>query len=54
MWRPNLSREELPMVCGQAFLRALERDCLSGYGAVVFLLAANGDVVEYDLESRVD
>ncbi|EED90210.1 predicted protein, partial [Thalassiosira pseudonana CCMP1335] len=38
LWRPNLEGEELVEVCGRAFVSALERDCLSGYGAVVYLI----------------
>ena len=48
LWRPGLSGEELAQVCGKAFLSALERDCLSGYGAIVYLITRDG-VTEYDL-----
>ena len=47
LWRPNLEADELVEVCGKAFMSALERDCLSGYGAVVYLIQSheveNGD-----------
>ena len=38
LWRPNLDGNELVEVCGKAFVSALERDILSGYGAVVYLI----------------
>jgi 20S proteasome subunit beta 3 len=53
LWRPHLSSEELVHVCGKAFLSALERDCLSGYGAIVYLITRDG-IVEYDLACRND
>lgn len=68
LWRPNLEGEELVEICGKAFVSALERDCYSGYGAVVYLIQAkeeNDDddgndgesdvcIVEYVLSSRND
>jgi len=60
LWRPNLEGEELVEVCGRAFVSALERDCLSGYGAVVYLIQAHGDgdddvlIIEYVLACRND
>mmetsp|Transcript_15523 Transcript_15523/g.26217 ORF Transcript_15523/g.26217 Transcript_15523/m.26217 type:complete len:316 (+) Transcript_15523:33-980(+) len=63
LWRPNLEGEELVEICGRAFVSALERDCYSGYGAVVYLIQAteNDDgnesdvcIVEYVLSSRND
>mmetsp|Transcript_26203 Transcript_26203/g.75675 ORF Transcript_26203/g.75675 Transcript_26203/m.75675 type:complete len:348 (-) Transcript_26203:34-1077(-) len=63
LWQPDLEPEELVRVCGRAFLSALERDCLSGYGAIIYLIVANdhGDVdiggcriIEYDLACRND
>jgi 20S proteasome subunit beta 3 len=53
LWRPNLNSEDLAQVCGKAFLSALERDCLSGYGAIVYLITRDG-VVENDLACRND
>jgi 20S proteasome subunit beta 3 len=53
LWRPELTREELVEVCSNAFLSALERDCLSGYGAVLYLITPDG-ILEYDLASRND
>jgi 20S proteasome subunit beta 3 len=62
LWRPNLDAEELVEVCGKAFVSALERDCLSGYGAVVYLIESHevedGDenisIKEYVLACRND
>lgn len=41
LWQPDLKPEELVRICGRAFLSALERDCLSGYGAIVYLIVAS-------------
>jgi 20S proteasome subunit beta 3 len=54
MWRPNLEDDELLEVCGKAFLSALERDCLSGYGATMYLLKQDGTIEEVVLDSRND
>lgn len=53
MWKPNLSPEQLVEVCAAAFLAAVERDCLSGYGAIVYLITSAG-ITEYDIEGRDD
>jgi 20S proteasome subunit beta 3 len=53
LWKPGLEAEELVEACGKAFQSALERDCLSGYGALVYLITKEG-IVEYDLASRND
>lgn len=54
MWRPDMEEEELVRVCGRAFLSALERDCLSGYGAVIYLITPNDGIIEYELSTRTD
>lgn len=68
LWKPDLDGEELVEVCGKAFVSALERDILSGYGAVVYLIqgirgedngkgAGMGDevrIIEYVLDCRND
>jgi 20S proteasome subunit beta 3 len=53
LWEPNMDRERLIEVCGKAFLTALERDCFSGYGAMVYLITKDG-IIEYDLAGRND
>mmetsp|Transcript_31102 Transcript_31102/g.45949 ORF Transcript_31102/g.45949 Transcript_31102/m.45949 type:complete len:237 (-) Transcript_31102:807-1517(-) len=53
LWRPGLSPEELVQVCGKAFLSALERDCLSGYGAVLYLITKEG-IEQIELACRND
>lgn len=53
MWMPDMDPRTLGRVCGRAFLSALERDCLSGYGAVVYVLSENG-VEMFELDSRDD
>lgn len=59
LWKPNLNDDELVEVCGKAFLSALERDILSGYGAVVYLIKGGVDendvqIIEYVLACRND
>ena len=61
LWKPNLDGEELVEICGRAFVSALERDILSGYGAVVYLIQGGcGDdgmgveIIEYVLACRND
>ncbi|KAI2505159.1 Proteasome subunit [Fragilaria crotonensis] len=54
LWRPNLDAEELVQVCGKAFLSALERDCLSGYGAILYLMTKDGMIQEIELACRND
>jgi 20S proteasome subunit beta 3 len=54
LWRPNLDEEQLVQTCARAFTTALERDCLSGYGAVVYLVSPSKGIVAYDISSRND
>ena len=62
LWQPGLGPEELVGVCGRAFLSALERDCLSGYGAIVYLIVGSNEdaggegctIYEFDLACRND
>jgi 20S proteasome alpha/beta subunit len=53
LWEPNLLPDQLVSICTNAFLSALERDCLSGYGATVYLLTPDG-ITEYDISARSD
>ncbi len=54
MWRPDLTPDELVQVLGRAFLSAMERDCLSGYGAVLYLMVGGEGIEEIELASRND
>ena len=54
LWKPDLEADQLVEVCGKAFLSALERDSMSGYGAVVYLITASDGIIEYDLVTRND
>ena len=40
LYRPNLGPEELYEVIVQALIQATDRDCLSGYGSLVYILSA--------------
>jgi len=53
MWKPGLGAEELGRVCARAFLSALERDCLSGYGARIYIITPEG-IVEQEILGRSD
>ncbi|KAL7438334.1 hypothetical protein ACHAXH_005519 [Discostella pseudostelligera] len=57
LWQPDLDGEELVEVCGKAFVSALERDILSGYGAVVYLIQGtkgeDGEGEEKDDEVQI-
>ncbi|GFH57461.1 hypothetical protein CTEN210_13937 [Chaetoceros tenuissimus] len=54
LWRPNLKPDELLQICGRAFVSALERDCLSGYGAVIYLMEGGKGITQYDVSCRND
>ena len=54
MWSPDLPPQDLARVCGKAFISALERDCLSGYGAIVYLMIGGEGIYEYDIACRND
>jgi 20S proteasome subunit beta 3 len=53
LWRPDLPPEELWQVAARCLLGALERDCLSGAGAVVHLITADG-ITSYELPCPSD
>ncbi|CAB1102364.1 unnamed protein product [Ectocarpus sp. CCAP 1310/34] len=52
-FRPGMEREELFRVASRCLLSALERDCLSGYGAVVHLITEEG-IETRELTTRMD
>mmetsp|Transcript_19676 Transcript_19676/g.39134 ORF Transcript_19676/g.39134 Transcript_19676/m.39134 type:complete len:280 (-) Transcript_19676:244-1083(-) len=52
-WRPGMGAEELARVCGRAFMAAIERDCLSGYGAVVYVMTEE-QIIANELQFRND
>jgi len=53
LWRQNMEPNELLECCGKVFQSSLERDCLSGYGILIYLITKDG-ITEYDLASRND
>lgn len=53
LWEPDMDQDRLLKACGEAFQSALERDCLSGYGSIVYLITKDG-ITEYDLATRND
>ena len=52
-WRPNLSSKELTQTIAKVFLSATERDTLSGYGVVIYLLTPEG-MTEVTVDGRND
>lgn len=53
LFRPDLGPEELFETASQALLAAADRDCLSGWGAVVHIITKDG-VMSRKLKSRQD
>ena len=53
MYKPNLEPEDLFEVISQALLAGVDRDCLSGWGAIVHIITPDG-VIERQLKSRKD
>ncbi|GAX26772.1 hypothetical protein FisN_9Lh039 [Fistulifera solaris] len=54
LWRPQLEPDELVQVLARAFVSALERDCLSGYGATIYLMTPSEGIVKYPVRMRSD
>lgn len=52
-FRAGMEREELFRTASRCLLSALERDCLSGYGAVVHLITDEG-IETRELKTRMD
>lgn len=42
LWREDMSSEELADVCAQALLAGINRDALSGWGAKILIMTADG------------
>jgi len=53
LYRPDMDPEELFEVTSQALLSAVDRDALSGWGAVVHLITPEG-VTTRRLKARMD
>ncbi|KAJ2160410.1 proteasome core particle subunit beta 3 [Coemansia sp. RSA 552] len=53
LWEPDLGPEELFETISQALLNAVDRDALSGWGAVVHVITPDG-VITRDLKGRMD
>ena len=52
-YRPNLEPDELFEVMAQCIVNATDRDCLSGYGALVYILTPDRLIVR-EVEGRHD
>ncbi|ORX73153.1 N-terminal nucleophile aminohydrolase [Linderina pennispora] len=53
LWEPDLEPEELFETISQALLNAVDRDAMSGWGAVVHVITKDG-VITRDLKGRMD
>ncbi len=53
LWEPDLEPEDLFETISQTLLGALERDALSGWGAIVRIITKD-KVIERTLRSRQD
>lgn len=53
LYRPDMDPEELFEVASQALLSAVDRDALSGWGAVVHIITLDG-VTTRRLKARMD
>ncbi|KAK9767768.1 proteasome core particle subunit beta 3 [Basidiobolus ranarum] len=53
LWEPDMGPEELFEACSQALLNAVDRDALSGWGAVVHIITPE-KVVTRTLKTRMD
>ncbi|KAJ2387732.1 proteasome core particle subunit beta 3 [Coemansia sp. RSA 2559] len=53
LWEPDLEPEELFETISQALLNAVDRDSMSGWGAVVHLITPSG-VITRELKARMD
>lgn len=52
-YRPNLEPDDLFETVSQSLLAALDRDCISGWGAVVHIITKDG-VTTRELDGRMD
>jgi len=53
MYKPNMDQDQLFETISQCLLAAVDRDCLSGWGAVVYIITPD-KVIERQLKSRKD
>lgn len=53
LWEPNLSPDELFEVIAQAMMNACDRDAISGFGAVVYVIEKDAITVR-DVKTRMD
>ncbi|KNE72955.1 hypothetical protein AMAG_17184 [Allomyces macrogynus ATCC 38327] len=53
LWREDLEPEELFEITSQALLNAVDRDCISGWGAVVHIITPD-KIITRTLKGRMD
>lgn len=53
LWEPDLEPEDLFETISQALLSAQDRDCLTGYGAVVYIVTKDS-ITKRMLKARQD
>ncbi|EER04589.1 proteasome subunit beta type, putative [Perkinsus marinus ATCC 50983] len=52
-WREGMGPEELAEVLGQSLLSGIDRDCLSGWGGMVYILT-DKELITKTLKGRMD
>jgi len=53
VWKPNMDPDQLFETISQAFMAALDRDCLSGWGVTVHVLTKK-ELITRKLKARMD
>ncbi|KAJ2726155.1 proteasome core particle subunit beta 3 [Coemansia sp. Benny D115] len=53
LWEPDLEPEDLFETISQALVNAVDRDAISGWGAVVYIITPKGVIVR-DVKNRMD
>ena len=53
LWKPGLEKDELFEVVSQTLLSAVDRDCLSGWGAVVHIVTKD-EIITRTIKGRMD
>ena len=54
LWRPNMEKEDLFETASQCLMAAVDRDATSGWGIVIHILSANGNIETKHLKARQD
>lgn len=53
LWRPDMNADELFETCSQCLMSAIDRDCFSGWGAVIHVITPS-EIVTRHIKTRMD